>query len=84
MKTKLATLVLCMFFVLHGKTQSDSFFNYQSKESRAYGMSIPFDTNEGQDIQNMNVNATPTGNGTIILMATSLLYAFFRRKEDVK
>lgn len=84
MKTKFATLLLCMFYVLHGNAQSDTFFNYQGTESERYNTLIPFNTNEEQGIQNMNVNATPAGSGTLILMATSLLYAFFRRKEDVK
>lgn len=84
MKTKLATLLLCMFFVLHGNAQSDSFFNYQTTEGGRYNTPVPFNTNEGQGIQNMNINATPTGSGTAILMATSLLYVALRRKEEEK
>ena len=56
----------------------------QLNQKSIYNTPVPFNTNEGQGIQNMNINATPTGSGTAILMATSLLYVVLRRKEEEK
>ncbi len=84
MKTKFATLLLCMFFMLHGKAQSDGFFNYQSTERAINETPVPFYPKEEQGFQNMNVNATPLGNGFVILSTISILYVFSRRKEESK
>ena len=84
MKTKFATLLLCMFFMLHGKAQSDGFFNYQSTERAINETPVPFYPKEEQGFQNMNINAAPLGNGFVILSAVSILYVFLRRKEESK
>lgn len=84
MKTKFATLLLCMVFMLHGKAQSDGFFNYQSTERAINETPVPFYPKEEQGFQNMNVNAAPLGNGFVVLTSISLLYVFLRRKEELK
>ena len=84
MKTKFATLLLCMFFMLHGKAQSDVFFKYQSTERAINETPVPFYPKEEQGFQNMNINAAPLGNGFVILSAVSILYVFLRRKEESK
>lgn len=84
MKTKFATLLLCMFFVIHGKAQSDGFFNYQSAERAINETPVPFSPREEQGFQNMNINAAPLENGLVVLFTISLLYVFLRRKEELK
>ncbi len=82
MKTKIATLMLCLSFMLHSYAQSDGFFEYQDSE-RAINMTpVPFYMNEWQEFDNMNVNATPVGGGFLMLSMMSMLYAFSRRKEE--
>lgn len=83
MKTKFATLVLCMFFALHGNSQSDSFFNYQSAERAVNTTPVPFYPKDGQGIQDMNVTV-PIGNGTMIFTIVSAFYVFYRRKESAR
>ncbi len=85
MKTKLATIVLCMFFMLHGNAQSDGFFKYQISERAINDTPTPYFTGEELGFQNMNVNAAPLGNGLILLSSVSLIYVLLsRRKENVR
>lgn len=85
MKTKFATVVLCMFFMLHGNAQSDGFFKYQISERAINETPVPYFTREELGFQNMNVNAAPIGNGLLVLSAVSLIYVLsLRRKEDVR
>lgn len=85
MKTKFATLLLCMFFVTHSKAQSDGFFKYQITERAINETPVPYFTREELGFQNMNVNAAPIGNGLLVLSAVSLIYVLSsRRKEDMR
>ncbi len=85
MKTKFATLLLCMFFVTHSKAQSDGFFKYQITERAINETPVPYFTREDLGFQNMNVNAAPIGNGLLVLSAVSLIYVLSsRRKEDMR
>ncbi len=85
MKTKFATLLLCMFFVTHSKAQSDGFFKYQITERAINETPVPYFTREELGFQNMNVNAAPIGNGILVLSAVSLIYVLSsRRKEDMR
>ena len=73
-----------MFFVIHGKAQSDGFFNYQSAEREINETPVPFSPREEQGFQNMNINAAPLENGLVVLTTISLLYFFIKRKEELK
>ena len=85
MKTKFATLLLCMFFVTHSKAQSDGFFKYQITERAINETPVPYFTREELGFQNMNVNSAPIGNGLLVLSAASLIYVLSsRRKEDMR
>lgn len=85
MKTKFATLLLCMFFVTHSKAQSDGFFKYQITERAINETPVPYFTREELGFQNMNVNAAPIGNGLLVFSAVSLIYVLSsRRKEDMR
>lgn len=85
MKTKFATLLLCMFFVTHSKAQSDGFFKYQITERAINETPVPYFTREELGFQNMNVNSAPIGNGLLVLSAVSLIYVLSsRRKEDMR
>ena len=79
MKTKFTTLVLCMFFMLHGNAQSDGFFN-----SNGFGGRETYQTHEEVSISNMNIDAAPLGSGSLLLVGFGLAYASFRRKEVVR
>lgn len=85
MKTKLATLMLCMFFMLCGKAQSDGFFNSNALgEGRLNLYPYPAQTFDEIGFDNMNVSTTPVGNGSLALLGIALIYASLKRKEDVR
>lgn len=85
MKTKFATLVLCMFFMLHGKAQSDGFFNSNGLgEERLDLHPFPTQTYDEIGFENMNVSTTPIGSGGILLLGFGLFYTTLKRKESVK
>lgn len=85
MKTKLATLMLCMFFMLCGKAQSDGFFNSNGLgQDRLNLYPYPAQTFDEIGFDNMNVSTTPVGNGSLALLGIALIYASLKRKEDVR
>ena len=85
MKTKFATLSLCMFFVLHGNAQTDGFFSSNGfGESRIELYPYPSQTNDEIGFDNMNIGTTPIGNGSLALIGLGLIYASLKRKEIVK
>ncbi len=83
MRTKIATLVLClvMSFSISAQQRTDSFFNY--RESRLDTRILPVET-QGSSFADMNVYVdAPLGNGVFILLAIGLVYVFLKRKEIV-
>lgn len=85
MKTKLATLVLCVLFMLHGKAQSDGFFTSDGLgQDRLNLYPYPSQTSEEIGFDNMNVSTTPVGNGSLALLGLGLIYVSLKRKEDVR
>lgn len=85
MKTKLATLVLCVFFMLHGKAQSDGFFTSDGLgQDRLNLYPYPSQTSEEIGFDNMNVSTTPVGNGSLALLGLGLIYVSLKRKGDVR
>lgn len=86
MKVKIATLLLCMAFLMPmvAQQKTDSFFNYQ-EVGRAINKT-PVPTYHGSEVGfiNMNVNATPLNGGLLSLTVVSLVYLLIRRKEVVK
>ena len=86
MKVKIATLLLCMAFLMPmvAQQKTDSFFNYQ-EVGRAINktpVTTYYDSEVG--FSNMNVNATPLNGGLLSLAVVSLVYLLIRRKEVVK
>lgn len=85
MKTKLATLLLCMSFMVHGSAQTDGFFSSNGfGESRIELYPYPAQTYDEVGFENMNVSTTPIGNGSLALIGLGLIYASLKRKEIVK
>ncbi|MBR6775161.1 MAG: hypothetical protein IKM23_05540 [Bacteroidales bacterium] len=85
MKTKFATLSLCMFFVLHGNAQTDGFFSSNGfGESRIELYPYPAQTYDEVGFENMNVSTTPIGGGCLSLLGLGLIYVSLKRKENVR
>ncbi len=86
MKVKIATLLLCMAFLMPVVAQqmTDSFFNYQDVGRAINKTPVPtyHDTEVG--FNNMNVNAAPINGGLLPLTLVSFVYLLIRRKEEVK
>lgn len=87
MKTKIVTLVSCMFiFIIYGNAQwkSDYFF-YSDNGLRATDPT-PFPYKTGKEIafQSMVTDAAPIGNGLIVLIVFVLIYLLLKRKEFAK
>lgn len=79
MKTKIATLVLCLVVTLSMSAQkrTDAYFNYQTPEQR--GLYIPVLTPGDIGFDDMYVN-TPIGNGLFVLLGISVVYLVIKRK----
>ena len=81
MKVKIATLLLCMAFLMPvvAQQKTDSFFNYQDVGRAINKTPVPtyHDTEVG--FNNMNVNAAPINGGLLPLTVVSFVYLLIRR-----
>lgn len=85
MKTKFATLVLCLVMSLSIEAQqkTDSFF-YSQAETRLDKRVLPVET-QGTSFANMDVNVdVPVGNGMFLLLGISVVYVVFKMKEVLR
>ena len=85
MRTKIATLVLCLVLSLTimAQRKTDAFFNYQ--DDRADRCLIILADEEGLGLKNMEiVEHAPLGNGLLKLLVVSVFYSILKNREDVK
>ena len=86
MKVKIATLLLCMAFLMPmvAQQKTDSFFNYQDGSRAVNKTPVPTYYDSEVGFSNMNVNATPLNQGILPLTVVSFVYLLIRRKEEMK
>lgn len=86
MKVKIATLLLCMAFLMPmlAQQKTDSFFNYQEVSRAINKTPVPTYYDSEVGFTNMNVNATPLNGGLLLLTVISFVYLLIRRKEVMK
>ena len=86
MKTKIVTLMLCLFFVIYVNAQQRTDYFFYSERSdyivgRDYNSLTPYRTIEEIGFQDVMIESVPVGSGMILLSGFCFIYCILKIKD---